>query len=161
MKSIFFTLSLFLLVACGNSSGGSNDTTQREELNYLNQESLQLLSLVNTYRELKGLKKLIIHQEASLQAQEHTSYMAQTYRGLTHNGFSLRVDTIEHRSNIPISRSAENVAYNTSTTAAHSALLSSYGHRKNIEGDYTHIGLGQETDSNGRMYYTQIFVKVE
>lgn len=160
MKLIFLVLTFFILIACGNSSANSSNSNQTKELSYLNNESIQLLSLVNNYRQSKGLKKLIIHQEASFQAQEHTNYMAQIYHGLTHNGFSMRIDSIRDRENIKISRSAENVAFNTSTSNVHSSLLNSYGHRKNIKGDYTHIGLGQKTDSNGRMYYTQIFIKI-
>lgn len=160
MKLTFILLSFAILFACGKSSDGSNNTRQRQAINYLNKESIQLLGLVNDYRTQKGLSRLIIHEEASFQAQQHTEYMAYTYHGLTHNGFSTRINNIRNAENITISRSAENVAYNTSTAAAHNGLLGSSGHRKNIEGDYTHIGLGQETDKNGRMYFTQIFIKI-
>jgi uncharacterized protein YkwD len=37
--------------------------------------------------------------------------------------------------------------------------LHSPGHKKNIEGDYNFTGIGVSKDKNGRIYYTQIFLR--
>ena len=57
---------------------------------------------------------------------------------------------------------AENVAYNYNTPeAVLKAWLASDGHKRNIEGDYTHFGLAIKLDTvNGRKYYTNIFAKI-
>ena len=39
------------------------------------------------------------------------------------------------------------------------AWLNSPGHRKNIEGDFTHIGIGVVKNDAGVYYFTQIFLK--
>lgn len=124
-------------------------------------EEIKMIQLINTHRESLGLEPLTLLFEAREESKHHSRYMADTLRGLTHDGFSERIDNIEASININISRSAENVAYNSSTKRAHEALLASPGHRRNIEGDYTHLGVGIETDENERMYFTQILVKLK
>ena len=37
--------------------------------------------------------------------------------------------------------------------------LNSSGHKANIEGDFTHIGIAAIKDSHGRYYYTQLFYR--
>lgn len=52
---------------------------------------------------------------------------------------------------------AENVAYNGSEAAAHTALMASPGHRANILNDtYTQVGIGVAT-GHGRVWVTQVF----
>ena len=52
----------------------------------------------------------------------------------------------------------ENLAYNSSVDAAHSALMNSTGHRANIlNPNFTHIGLGIVRDGNLH-YITQMFI---
>src|SRR5690606_4645258 len=42
-------------------------------------------------------------------------------------------------------------------TAVTTGWLDSPGHRKNILGSYTHIGIGVACSSSGRPFYTQVF----
>jgi len=153
--SILFTL---LLISCGG--GESNYDEDSAYYPNLKTTEIQMLKLVNNHRGSIGLKKLSPLNEAMFQSQNHSIFMAFSLGSLTHQGFSTRVSQIEEDSSLNIIRSGENVAYNSTTLRAHEALLNSYGHRKNIEGDFTHVGIGEETDSNGRMYFTQIFIKV-
>jgi len=37
--------------------------------------------------------------------------------------------------------------------------LNSSGHKKNIEGNYSHTGVGIAKNQYGTLYFTQIFVK--
>ncbi|MPN14484.1 hypothetical protein SDC9_161811 [bioreactor metagenome] len=53
----------------------------------------------------------------------------------------------------------ENIAMNRSMESAHTALMNSEGHRKNIlSTSYTSIGVGIVTDANGYLYITQMFI---
>ena len=166
MKSILI-LSLTLLISCGGRESGSSSTGSQGSLQELqddqliNAQEVQLIELVNSHRFEKGLAELKFHKMTILESQNHTTYMAQEINRLTHNGFSDRVDRIRDEEEGFISRSGENIAYNSTLEKAHNALLNSYGHRKNIEGDYTHIGVGVETNSQGRLFVTQIFIKIK
>jgi uncharacterized protein YkwD len=155
---ILVLLITFTFISCGNDNIQLKKSTQNTE--YFKSTELEMFNLINKHRATLGLSLLIPLLEATEQSQSHSNYMAYTLRGLTHNGFSQRINDIREDTNTRITRSAENVAYNSSTLRAHNALLNSPGHRKNIEGDYTHFGIGEVTDSNGRMYFTQIFVKI-
>ncbi len=55
----------------------------------------------------------------------------------------------------------ENVAsgQNSAQSVMTSWINSTTGHRENIEGNYTHIGIAAVKDENGRYYYTQIFYR--
>jgi uncharacterized protein YkwD len=183
MKILLF-ISLTFLMSCGNGTGlalltvmdqdvlniggsGSSGSQSPEQIQrgiiseILNAEEEKMFNLVNSHRTSKGLPKYLIHREASFQSQKHTSYMAHTRRGLTHNGFDDRAQKIRDSEQRTISKSGENVAYNSSTEKAHNALLNSSGHRKNIEGTFTHMGVGIERDNNGRLYVTQFFIKIK
>ncbi|WP_447644400.1 CAP domain-containing protein [Nocardioides zeae] len=54
-------------------------------------------------------------------------------------------------------RAAENVAYGYGVSAVVAAWMDSPGHRANILGDFTHIGVGVARGSDGRLYYVQNF----
>ncbi|WP_052337209.1 CAP domain-containing protein [Nocardioides alkalitolerans] len=56
-------------------------------------------------------------------------------------------------------RAAENIAYGYTVTGVVPAWMNSDGHRRNILGDFTHIGVGVTVDANGRTYYVQNFGK--
>ena len=75
-----------------------------------------------------------------------------------HLGFSQRYDEItSHDPNV--ASVAENVAKHPSAQSAVKGWMGSYGHRKNILGNYTHAGMGAEVDTNGNWYFTQIFLR--
>jgi uncharacterized protein YkwD len=58
-------------------------------------------------------------------------------------------------------RVSENIAYNYQTPeSAMSAWLNSPGHKDNIEGDFTHLGISITVDeTTGKKYYTNMFIK--
>ena len=124
-------------------------------------EELKMFLLINTHREEQGLDPLNFSIAATLESRQHSEFMAFENRGLTHDGFSERIDNIRVYTSDRIAWSAENIAYNKSTERAHDALLNSPGHRRNIEGDYTHMGVGIVTDERERVYFTQIYIRVK
>ena len=54
----------------------------------------------------------------------------------------------------------ENVAYKyKNAEEVMEAWLNSSGHKKNIEADYTHIGIGAVKNDVGIYYFTQVFFR--
>ncbi|MCD4534568.1 CAP domain-containing protein [Nocardioides sp. cx-169] len=56
-------------------------------------------------------------------------------------------------------RAGENIAYGYLLGEVVDAWIASPGHRENLLGDYTHLGIGVAWDAEGRPYYTQNFGK--
>ena len=121
---------------------------------------LEMIELINKHRESIGLNSLSVLNEANEISRDHSSFMAFNFRGLTHEGFTSRINEIDASTDTKVYRAGENVAYNDSIRKAHKALLNSPGHRKNIEGTYSHLGLGVTIDENDRIYVTQIFIRL-
>eukprot|EP01012_Entosiphon_sulcatum_P046289 TRINITY_DN62134_c0_g1_i1.p1 TRINITY_DN62134_c0_g1~~TRINITY_DN62134_c0_g1_i1.p1 ORF type:complete len:106 (+),score=6.17 TRINITY_DN62134_c0_g1_i1:33-320(+) len=94
-------------------------------------------------------------------AQRHSSRMAKHDIPFGHTGFQDRYNGLKKE--LPdMTAGAENVAYGAEDAAAAVELwLHSAGHKKNIRGNYTHTGIGVVRDSEGRLYFTQLFVKLQ
>jgi uncharacterized protein YkwD len=56
---------------------------------------------------------------------------------------------------------AENVAYNyNNANSVLNAWLNSPDHKKNLDGEYTHIGISISVNAaNGKKYYTNMFMR--
>jgi uncharacterized protein YkwD len=55
----------------------------------------------------------------------------------------------------------ENIAFNYNTPqAVLDAWLNSPIHKQYIEGDFTHFGISIRLNSEGKKYYTNIFMKI-
>lgn len=119
-------------------------------------EELELIKLINDYRVSVNLNVLEVINHISYKCEEHNIEMIAA--GLvSHNGFSSRSENIITVLNCK--SVGENVAYNfRNPQSTLTAWLNSPEHKKNIEGKFTHTGLSTRTDSNGKKYYTNIFV---
>jgi len=118
----------------------------------------EILVLVNTHRVSIGLKELNSLPAVSNIAKGHTNYMIESGK-ISHDNFDQRAKTLmdkEHAISV-----GENVAYGYST--AESVLkgwLNSDTHRAVIENpDFTHFGISTITNSEGRNFFTQLFIK--
>ena len=121
--------------------------------------SLEIIKLVNAHRESQNLPPLTENEICSSVATEHSTNMASGITDFGHDGFDRRTEAISAALNIK--RIGENVAFGqTSAEQVMDSWINSEGHRANIEGDFTHIGVGIAEDSDSRMYFTQIFVKL-
>ncbi len=91
-------------------------------------------------------------------ADGHTDYMVQNGT-VSHDNFSQRVETLMN--NAQAKSVAENVAYGfNSAQGVINSWLNSDEHRTIIENqNYTHFGISTESNSEGRNYFTQIFIK--
>ena len=76
--------------------------------------------------------------------------MAQEY-GLAHSNLNSLVP--------PWSGAAENVGRGGSPSGIFGMLKGSPGHRANMLGDYTHVGIGVWMDSNGTIWTAHVFAR--
>ncbi len=121
---------------------------------------IKVFEEINEYRTSKELPILINSDIIAKVARMHSDNMATGEIEFGHIDSEERFDCIckeiENVKGI-----AENVAYGYSTAESVSqGWVNSSGHKKNIEGDYTHTGIGIATSKDGTIYYTQIFIKV-
>lgn len=107
---------------------------------------------VNEARASEGLDALTQNSDIDAVAQAWAEHLAEVGE-LGHNPL--------YWSQIPAGAwaAAENVAYNSRPTAAamHGQLMDSSGHRANILGDHTHIGVGYAVDGEGGGWLVEVF----
>lgn len=121
----------------------------------------EIHQLVNQHRASRRLPELQSHPRVAELAREHSGAMASRRRPFGHEGFEERSATIAPL--LPVQSAAENVAYDSRSgagLASHvvNGWLASSGHRRNIEGSFTHTGIGVAQGPDGVRYFTQIFV---
>jgi|TARA_B110000967_G_C18790343_1_gene512978 uncharacterized protein YkwD len=159
-KILILTLVSTFLFSCSNDDSEEMNLSQRSNditVTYSEMEN-EIISIINTYRADKGLSKLNTYNIVSGEAQSHTEYMVETGE-VNHANFGVR-----HQNLVAFASAksvAENVAYGySSAQAVVNAWINSEGHRKNIEnGDFTDFGISTESNSEGRNYFTNIFIK--
>jgi len=117
----------------------------------------EILVLVNQHRQEIGLEALKRSTIADELAIEHTNYMI-THSKISHDNFNLRFQELQQKVNAH--GAGENVASGyQDASSVMNGWLNSSGHKANIEGNYTHIGIAAIKDSYGRYYFTQIFYR--
>ncbi len=159
-KSLF-AMALCAILICSCSS----EPISEEHLNTIDLPKapiakmieVEILELINAHRINMGLPQLIEHNTVKAVAYTHTDYMVEANH-VSHDNFFLRKNSlIENASATVVS---ENVAYAySSATSVVNAWLNSDGHRENIEGDFDYADISAEQDSNGKWYFTNIFMK--
>jgi uncharacterized protein YkwD len=119
----------------------------------------EILRYTNDFRQSKGKSILVMEDLINLQAEKHAVNMAKGRTPFGHQGFGDRVKAIKSKTGF-VSASAENVAYGDMTAKeVVQGWINSPTHRKNLLGNYTHIGIGVARSKNGRVYFTQLFIK--
>lgn len=125
-------------------------------VDYSNLE-LEVLDLVNDYRFANDLPQLEFLDEISMQAQTHNLHMIKSNE-VCHDDFAARYSVLVNT--IKAKTVSENVAFGYRTAeAVVAAWIKSDGHKKNLDGEFTHFGISVEEDAEGKFYYTNIFVK--
>lgn len=116
---------------------------------------------INAYRRSQGLAPFLLDSRITAQSRLHSQNMASNKVPFGHDGFSQRTQAIGKV--IPWSSTGENVAWNQGytdpVTAAVQGWLKSPGHLRNIRGDFNLTGIGVAKNAQGRIYFTQIFIK--
>ncbi len=113
-------------------------------------DAATLSSLVNQSRQQAGLRPLVRDARLDAVAQKWSNKMSYSAK-LSHNP--------SYSTQIPAgwTRAGENVGYDYSDADLHSAWMSSAGHRANVLGAYTSVGIGWTKDASGRIWGTQVF----
>jgi len=138
------------------------DSVQRASATVMYQMEQNVFNMINQNRQNNGLPPLTWSNTVAIQARNHSVDMANQTVPFGHQGFDMRYATLQRL--IPGLRAmGENVAWNQGykkpgATAVQS-WMNSPEHYANIMGDYNLTGVGVAKDSQGRYYFTQIFVK--
>ncbi|WOD45146.1 CAP domain-containing protein [Hwangdonia lutea] len=152
----WFVLLYFAVLSCTVScskNDSAEDIEKREALTIKE----NIFQLVNAHRAVIGKEPLATNYLASQLAEEHTRYMI-TQNDISHDNFDDRADRLFDEENAK--SVGENVAAKQrSAKDVMEAWLNSTGHRENIEGDFTHIGISAVKNDVGQYYYTQLFLK--
>jgi uncharacterized protein YkwD len=150
---------VFTMMSCSSDSTDDVTTDNKVIVTYdYNETETKLVALINDYRVSQGLNSLEVINHISFKSEEHNEYMIEN-KVVNHDYFEQRSNNIINV--LGAERVGENIAYNYATAeAAMHAWLNSPGHKANIVGDYTHIGMSVSVDSEtGRKYYTNMFMK--
>lgn len=118
----------------------------------------EIIDLINSTRYKNKLNALKYDEKATKSAKKHSEDME------INNFFShenLKNETPFDRmkkENIKYNTAGENIAAGqTNSIFVHNALMNSYGHRKNILGNYKYIGVGVVFGGKYKTYYTENF----
>jgi uncharacterized protein YkwD len=145
----------------GNTNGGGTTTTTSGSSTTVNAGKLEkdILYNINQYRAKLGKPALTMIDAANKQANEHSANMASKKVAFSHDGFDTRIAKIIIEIG-RVSNAAENVAYGQlDAKEVVDGWIKSSGHRKNIEGDFSLTGIGTARNSQGVIYFTQIFLR--
>ncbi|MCF6181381.1 CAP domain-containing protein [Lutibacter sp.] len=158
--SLLFFLS-FVLFSCSKEDDGIylNQTVEviNKNVTYSKIES-NILDLVNAHRTSIGLSTLTKMNLVSGVADGHTEYMIETGQ-ISHDNFDERAQELMDKAGAK--SVGENVAYGyTTAESVVNGWLNSPEHKAIIENpNFTHFGISTEANSDGRNFFTQMFIK--
>lgn len=155
----FIFLILFAL-SCGKDPFGNREENLLPRSQVKPMED-RMFALVNADRSANGLPAFEFNEQLRTVAVQHSEdmYVREFFSHTNPDG-----DTPSDRissAGILYSSCAENIARNSGYTdpvkTAQDSLMASPGHRANLLGPYTQIGIGIATDGDV-YYYTQVFI---
>jgi hypothetical protein len=111
------------------------------------------LSAINSSRSSAGLGPLAMEGGLQSHARKHTADMIAAGKIFHSTSGELKTAAGSGWTKL-----GENVGRGGTVSSLHQAFMDSSGHRKNILGDYTHVGIGTDT-SSGVLYVTVVFMK--
>lgn len=163
MRSLDMNKIKFLILSVIISFSSLSSAATIKSSSQLSDAQIQknILIYVNQYRAAHGLKALQLNAAMSKEATQHSLDMANHRMSFGHQGFSKRIKHLYAQ--IGNCRGgAENVAFNYKDIKELVRLWTkSPGHRRNIVGNYNLTGIGVARDTNGKPYYTQIFIRAD
>lgn len=158
-KIVLLLLLSVSIVSCSSSDAvdAPVDTSQANAKYTYTPDEIEVMDLVNNYRQGLGLRTLEKIDYISIKSEEHNEYMIST-GAMNHNFFQDRAESlIQVLGAVNVS---ENLAYNYSTAqAVFNAWLNSASHKENMVGDFTHFGISIRKNADGKKYYTNMFIK--
>lgn len=151
-----WSILLCFAVLTGAVSCSKDDSAEAIEKQEALTVSEEILLLVNAHRSSLGKEPLATNNLATRLSEAHTRYMI-AQNDISHDNFDDRADRLFNEENAK--SVSENVAAKQqSAKAVMEAWLNSQGHRENIEGNFTHIGISAIKNDVGQYYYTQLFL---
>ena len=121
------------------------------------QIEIEIMELINQYRITEGLNPLNDHNTVKAVASTHTDYMIEV-DNVSHDNFFQRKQSLQANASANIV--SENVAYGfNSAESVVNAWINSPSHKENIEGNFTDFDVSAEKNSDGKWYFTNIFIK--
>lgn len=153
---LFMLATTIHFSACAQTKDLHNRLTAYNRIDMATMNT-QILQLINEHRKAIGKGGLQMIDAASTQATQHSKDMMNGATPFGHDGFDDRVNAVRKSIGF-VNAAAENVAYGQLSAAdVVDGWLHSPGHKKNIEGDYNLTGIGVAQNSDGVIYFTQIF----
>ena len=109
------------------------------------------LAKLNAERSSRGLSVLSSHWDLVDDAEAHSNRM-------------MNADDLHHNPNLGNVTTGwlalgENVGVGPSVNSIHTSFMNSSGHRSNILGDFTHVGIGAVRESDNKLWVTVVFMK--
>jgi uncharacterized protein YkwD len=142
------------------SSSAVQPQAQTVSSSGISTDEQKAFDLLNADRAANGLQPLKLNTQLSSLGKNYANDMIN--RGFfAHNNPEGQTpfDRMK-QAGINYTYAGENLAINTSVTAAEKAFMNSSGHRANIlNKNYTEVGLGVQTNKSGSVYVVQEFIK--
>ena len=141
-------------------NNNQNDDNNSSNINGFSKEQVEVLNLVNKERKANGLKPLTLNKELSNVANIKSRDMIEKgYFDHTSPTYGSPFDMMK-KFNISYNTAGENIAMGQKTPSeVMNSWMNSSGHRANIlNSTYTELGVGIQKDSNGTIYWTQMFI---
>jgi len=158
LKLILFVVLGVLITGCSKEDDGIYFEQINEVKTSYSPFELEILELVNNHRMSIGISPLQTLDVVSSVALEHSIYMVENDQ-INHENFYKRQEQLA--ANADAKSVGENVAYGfIAAQGVLKAWLNSEDHKTIIENrNFTHFGISVEQNSDGRNYFTQIFIK--
>lgn len=140
----------------GNSSGGSGSSTTTTNLT---SDELEVFNLINAQRTKNGLSALKIDSEVQNVARIKAQDMVNN-NYFSHNSpiYGSPFDMLKSFK-VSYKTAGENIAGNSSNSAAVNAWMNSSGHKANIlNSSFNYTGIGVVTGSKYGKIYVQMFI---
>ena len=159
-QTMYALVALCLLSACTSEESTEMDTLANLETTIEVENNIELaeevLDVLNDYRASLGLSALQWHTDSENLAVGHSNYMVNQ-NAASHDNFYERAAILKENGADLVS---ENVAYGfRDAESVLEGWLNSPAHKRAIEGDYTHTGIGIVMTETGIPYYTQLFIR--
>lgn len=141
------------------SSSGSSSGSSATGAYVSSSEEAQAVSLMNQDRAANGLPPLTVNSQLTKLAENYALDMIKRGYFSHYNPEGQSPFVRMQNAGISYKTAGENLAINTSVSAAEKAFMNSSGHRANIlNSSYTQVGIGVVHSPSGSVYVVQEFI---
>lgn len=142
-----------------NTSNNTNNTTSQTSTSSLTADELEVFNLINQQRASNGLSALKIDNEVQRVARIKAQDMVNNnYFSHTSPTYGSPFDMLKSFK-VSYNTAGENIAGNSSNSAAVTAWMNSSGHRANIlNSSFNYTGIGVVSGSKYGKIYVQMFI---